>query len=920
MGENLQIDDQDQQTPVQSDPVKPVLSDEKKKELHGIVSKMILNKEPEENIKLVIDHYTKKNAATPSPEKQPKSTNTGIMPVPEKQFDAAGMLGMKQWEPKQVSTPPYQKQNVQKQDSKIDNTEPSGEQKPFDVAAMNGMVQFDPEVELAKAKQRHDEQMQEAHSTLQEVVGNPENLKKIARQMILDEDARRMKVQSDARNFGEGSGVNGNNQQMPLMNPFDKGPSDDQVNGFIQAIGEDNNLQRRALLTAKKVFPKEANKIKKAIYSLDSEGRVNNADKANEVNRVASKIGSGELDYNILNGQVEKKQGFGESFDNAMKQRSKELELFDIADAINPNNFNPYETDNASKEKLIDKLDETLAHNPDEPVGVPDGISGHLGSFAGGQGKVTAEIAAVNVLSKLAPGVGETAGHAASAALFAHEMGRRAYANELVKSYAEGLKANLPKDQALEKAMSNAKRAMIIDATTNAVIGKNLPALKGTPVANTAWYNNVVRQGFNFLKSEAPAGLRNAAVAGAGEVAKNISANIAGSKRDVTENAGAAAKDMLLMHYTLSGAMAVLGKLAKTAPVLYKKTIQGFSNVSLEDAKMIAKEQMDAGTITPQEAAENLSAIEQLHEVDNQIPKSVVNPEIRMKLQDVIAKRARTADEAKAVTDALKEPLKLKVEKYDERIKELASDPSAKQEGEVPAEEHKANVLSDATHLLKDHEDNMALAGFKTPEEKLKFIAQQAQNISGDGQKLNPEHATDAWLSTVDSFGDKLVSKAVELYPEESILEKPKVRVSYPNVVNVKLKDNASTIEGPDAVDVRQSSGNGEEMGSGNTGDQKPTGTQAEVKNGSQESVPRDEKIVKLESERDAKIRSIEKPEVNIEPLDEKTFPKVKVDKTYKGKKLGEEMVANPDLVEKHKNILSRAETLKKLINCLTNG
>lgn len=71
--------------------------------------------------------------------------------------------------------------------------------------------------------------------------------------------------------------------------------------------------------------------------------------------------------------------------------------------------------------------------------------------------------------------------------------------------------------------------------------------------------------------------------------------------------------------------------------------------------------------------------------------------------------------------------------------------------------------------LLDEYRNKIVLSEFPTDEEKLKFIAEQAQGISPTGDKISTD--VDSWLSVVDAFGDKLVSKAVEMFPEEKLLK-----------------------------------------------------------------------------------------------------------------------------------------------------
>lgn len=82
------------------------------------------------------------------------------------------------------------------------------------------------------------------------------------------------------------------------------------------------------------------------------------------------------------------------------------------------------------------------------------------------------------------------------------------------------------------------------------------------------------------------------------------------------------------------------------------------------------------------------------------------------------------------------------------------------------AEDAKGIVVDDATKALLEPHNNMPIMSeMKTDAERLKFISEQAQNISPNGEKMEG----DAYLSTVDAFGDKLVTKAIEAFPEEKL-------------------------------------------------------------------------------------------------------------------------------------------------------
>lgn len=94
-----------------------------------------------------------------------------------------------------------------------------------------------------------------------------------------------------------------------------------------------------------------------------------------------------------------------------------------------------------------------------------------------------------------------------------------------------------------------------------------------------------------------------------------------------------------------------------------------------------------------------------------------------------------------------------------------------------------ANISTGITSLFdqehpvtkKPHRDNPALAGFETDDQKLKFIAQQSQNVSSTGEPLPVDENNDAYKSTVNTFGKDLVDAAISKYPHISNIEKDDV-------------------------------------------------------------------------------------------------------------------------------------------------
>lgn len=184
-----------------------------------------------------------------------------------------------------------------------------------------------------------------------------------------------------------------------------------------------------------------------------------------------------------------------------------------------------------------------------------------------------------------------------------------------------------------------------------------------------------------------------------------------------------------------------------------------------------------------------------------------------------IDERINTLDPAHELYDVRKKALESERSKvsdyYDERIKQLsnneilqdetANNPNTQTKDTQGKTIENTAAISDSEKakaaenlvvdeqtkaLLEPHKDMLILSEMKTDGEKLKFIAEQAQNISPAGEKIKG----DSYLSTVDAFGDKLVTKAIELFPEEKLISNKDISSSKTTQnENVKKTDNANT-------------------------------------------------------------------------------------------------------------------------------
>lgn len=699
------IDQEVQDVPPQGG--EPVLAQEHRQKLDSIVIDLYKKKAPKEVVQAIVKDFKTKYAKQPVA--QP-SNDTGITPDATKAPNYLGLVGV----------PSTMEEFFARTKERHDN-------------------------ELKAASENIDKSMSDAHSATATYIKDQEK-------------------QGDKDKFANYNAYMSGNFVPEADHNFNVEPSPELVQ---QVISDPTNhpgiieTKAKELQVAGK--KKDADNLRASAYLLQSAQREGNRDKQLEN---ANLIKEGKVEYNAANGQLIKPEGLGESIHTSSKRRNEDMELFDLAD-------------NGTKEQLIAKLNKmTGEQDPDEPVPVSRGIGGGIGEFIGGQGKVMAEVMGAQALNIL-PVVGTAAAEAVAGGLYAHEMARRGYANELVKTYAANKQAGLSDADALDKAQEQAKRAMVVDAGVAGLMGaatgkagskllKGLPAKEAVKLSTEGgWYNGVIKSGFDFIKKEAPVGIRNAALASGGEIAKNISANQLGEHRDITEGAASAGANMLALHYTLSSAFALLGKGIEKSQPLYKKVLQGFTKVPLEDAKAIAIEQIKDGLVTPQEAAKNIQEIEKHQELDSKIAPSVVNDETRLKIHPWVEKLEAAEEEKKQVSKPYKEAAEKEVERIENKITEISSEPEAKEESpkqkpvhtvstpnivnvklkEQPPVEPEAQVtpvinegeLTGVTHAETDAvAKEMGLPTYEEkPETMLEWDAEAAKRIKEDPETVN---------------------------------------------------------------------------------------------------------------------------------------------------------------------------------------
>lgn len=138
------------------------------------------------------------------------------------------------------------------------------------------------------------------------------------------------------------------------------------------------------------------------------------------------------------------------------------------------------------------------------------------------------------------------------------------------------------------------------------------------------------------------------------------------------------------------------------------------------------------------------------------------------------------ADAIGKVPDAVFEPVFEKVSK--EVNVEV---PNYKESKDNLSGENKSNA---AEKLVEPYLNKGALIGIEKPEDALKFIAQQAQNVSEDGKDLSGN--ADARASVERAFTPELVDAAIKKFPRESLLKEPSAETKPVTVEGVTEKSD----------------------------------------------------------------------------------------------------------------------------------
>jgi broad specificity phosphatase PhoE len=210
--------------------------------------------------------------------------------------------------------------------------------------------------------------------------------------------------------------------------------------------------------------PAAAPQIQNSAYLSESRGRGENASKILENSAAIQK---GDLQYDVRSGQLMKPEGFFPSLAHAFEKRNQ-----DMADA------GVYM--NGSRQDILNKLESVYAaHDPDKPVGVPDGWLARQGATMGDQGPVTLNGVLWGAAGTIGGGLvgNPELGPVLAAAVTTPEFMARSYKNSLESNFIKAREGGASADQALDAAQPTATRTAALDgaqAAAMSVVGSKL--------------------------------------------------------------------------------------------------------------------------------------------------------------------------------------------------------------------------------------------------------------------------------------------------------------------------------------------------------------------------------------------------------------------------------------------------------------
>lgn len=512
-----------------------------------------------------------------------------------------------------------------------------------------------------------------------------------------------------------------------------------------QGIQANEAEARQHLANTAKYKPEKKAALEKAAYLADKATEIEqggNPERIAKIYNNAEKIGEGkDYTYDIAaGGPVRRREGFFDSVITGIGERKKQLSGYS-------------DVKNMTDAEAADYFDKKAASvDPDEPVPMATG-AGEVGQMFGTE---WASLLKGGVASAVVGRVSPQAAPFVSAALNAPEYYKRGYYSTFEQAYHQLKNEGKPKEEAIKIAREQAETEGKLDAAEGAVssiVGARI-GLKPLPKFNITGglrkaVTNVLSKTAHYGGEAALEGTVDGLVAGYLQDRKNMAATERGIFRSEGEGIVENVKGELIFSLAMAGVTKVGS--AAVDPKTYKTLLYQLTKEPEAAVDARLQEWVQEGRITEEDAKETKSAIQHEKQIQSQIPDNVTE-EAREKIRDKIEDRNELQSKTEQLDEAFKPELKEKEKAINEEIVELSKDTVK------PTEEQKlvknALVSGDVKGPAKAYLEDVA----KDPESvkgALMEIAEQAHD---------PESAN----QTIESFGQKLVDKAKELYPIEN--------------------------------------------------------------------------------------------------------------------------------------------------------
>ena len=582
-------------------------------------------------------------------------------------------------------------------------------------------------------------------------------------------------------------------------------------------ISSDRNNASEFLKEVAKKYPDKEREIQKNTYLLDAFNSAandpNGNERAKKIEQNAKAIEKGDIIYDHKTQTLIKPESFFSSLFEGRKELNRLSDAYDSTRKMQ---------ENGNEAGVISELNSKLQRDPDDPIPTPTGFWGEMGHMLGSQpikGLAAGGVAAAGVSLSGNPEAAGSAFQLASGAMNAVDMYKIGYQNALEQNYVRIKQENpeMPDYEAYKKADSLADKQAVADAAMAGAM-QYFGAKVGLSAAKNL--QKGLASGLSQIKDElgkkAFESLGIGGIGAAGQTVKNILAQNEGLNVETTEGVF----DMFKSGVMMTGAMAMLGMAYnQLKPSTRNRLTYGLSQMPEEAINGSLDKLEQSGQLTPDQTAKVRDAINEQKAFEQLIPNDLPETD-RLKIGSKIKERADLKQKLEQVDEAFHPEIKEKIKKINEDIIGLSK---GEKRGDLQSIVHKAikndEVKGYATDPLRNASEG-ELKGY------MKEIAEQIY--------LGNEEAT------IDTFGESIVNKAKELFPQEAPKE-TKISVIQPgeikqpetitispreqpsnvpstekvSVIMPKTKDNAVSERIPAQAIVDEAPGSGQPVGEG---------------------------------------------------------------------------------------------------------